>query len=365
MKIGILTYHRAHNYGALLQATALRKVLLSYGHEVWYIDYWPEYHQKIYHHPAPMNIQAIIQGGFKRVLSFLAYSLLAKKRYERRYSLFDSFIKKNIIPFCKDYSPSNKFDIIIYGSDQIWRKQAGLSWKFDPVYFGDNILQADRHIAYAASMGEIILSEDDKAFLIKNLERFSKIYVREDDLNEILLDSGLKCSVVLDPVLLLSSQEWEKYFIIRKPCQEKYVLYYRLLRDSFDEQRIRLFASKNNFKLIVLDGSVRRNNRNALTAIKPEEFISLVKYAEFVFTSSYHGLVFSLIYNKQFFASFVRNKARAESLLDKVGLRDRLLEPRGSFTLFPHYINYDGCNEVVNRLRECSLNELYKTLSAI
>lgn len=362
MKIGILTYHRAHNYGALLQAIALRKVLLNYGHEVWYIDYWPEYHQKMYAHAASGNVQAIIQGGFKRVLSFLAYSLLAKKRYERRYSLFDSFIKENIIPFCKDYSSSNKYDIIIYGSDQIWRRQTELSWKFDRVYFGDNILWADRHIAYAASMGEIILSEDDKAFLIKNLERFSKIYVREDDLNEILKDLGLKCATVLDPVFLLSPQEWERYFIIKKLYKERYVLYYRLMRDSFDEQRIRLFASKNNLKLIVLDGSVRRNNRNALTAIKPEEFISLIKYAEFVFTSSYHGLVFSLIYNKQFFASFVRNKARAESLLNKVGLGSRLLEPGGTFPLSPDYIYYDNCNEITARLKEYSLNALLQAI---
>lgn len=134
------------------------------------------------------------------------------------------------------------------------------------------------------------------------------------------------------------------------------------MRDSFDEQRIRLFASKNNLKLIVLDGSVRRNNRNALTAIKPEEFISLIKYAEFVFTSSYHGLVFSLIYNKQFFASFVRNKARAESLLNKVGLGSRLLEPGGTFPLSPDYIYYDNCNEITDRLKEYSLNALLQAI---
>lgn len=44
MKIGILTYHRVPNYGALLQAVATRVVLQEMGHDVYYVDYYPEYH---------------------------------------------------------------------------------------------------------------------------------------------------------------------------------------------------------------------------------------------------------------------------------------------------------------------------------
>ena len=39
MKIGILTFHRAHNYGAVLQCYALQEVLKGMGHEVEVIDY--------------------------------------------------------------------------------------------------------------------------------------------------------------------------------------------------------------------------------------------------------------------------------------------------------------------------------------
>ena len=48
MKIGILTYHRSHNYGALLQAIATRIVLKKMGHDAYYIDYWPDYHRRMY-----------------------------------------------------------------------------------------------------------------------------------------------------------------------------------------------------------------------------------------------------------------------------------------------------------------------------
>ena len=48
MKIGIVTYHRSLNYGAVMQSLATRFALEEMGHEVYYVDYWPDYHRKIY-----------------------------------------------------------------------------------------------------------------------------------------------------------------------------------------------------------------------------------------------------------------------------------------------------------------------------
>lgn len=45
MKIGIITVHRAYNYGSVLQCFALQEYLKSLGHDVWVIDYrqkWTE-----------------------------------------------------------------------------------------------------------------------------------------------------------------------------------------------------------------------------------------------------------------------------------------------------------------------------------
>ena len=43
MKIGILTFHCAHNYGAILQCFGLQEYLKSLGHDVYVIDYRPDY----------------------------------------------------------------------------------------------------------------------------------------------------------------------------------------------------------------------------------------------------------------------------------------------------------------------------------
>jgi len=43
MRIGILTFHCAHNYGAMLQCYALQEYLVAQGHEVSVVDYRPDY----------------------------------------------------------------------------------------------------------------------------------------------------------------------------------------------------------------------------------------------------------------------------------------------------------------------------------
>jgi hypothetical protein len=43
MNIGIITFHRAHNYGAVLQCYALSQVLKHMGNDVEVIDYYPNY----------------------------------------------------------------------------------------------------------------------------------------------------------------------------------------------------------------------------------------------------------------------------------------------------------------------------------
>ena len=39
MKVGVLTFHNAYNYGAILQAYATQKLLENRGHDVEFIDY--------------------------------------------------------------------------------------------------------------------------------------------------------------------------------------------------------------------------------------------------------------------------------------------------------------------------------------
>lgn len=48
MKIGILTFYFCYNYGAMLQAFALKVFLTRMGHDVYFIDYKPQYLSRRY-----------------------------------------------------------------------------------------------------------------------------------------------------------------------------------------------------------------------------------------------------------------------------------------------------------------------------
>ena len=353
MKIGILTYHRSHNYGALLQAIALRYQLVKMGHTVYFINYWPIHQKQLYDY---FSMRQMFGHGVKGTFAYIIKFIFYMKKRKMRINSFLQFIDKYIKPYCIEYSSDNEFDAIIYGSDQIWRKQPGLSYHFNSVYFADNILKANKHISYAASMGSINLQQPDYCFLKEKMKKFTKISVREDNLKDIIKKVGFDAQVVLDPTLLLTDQDWNTLFSIKKIYNNKYILYYRLLRDSFDEKRIRDFAMKTERKLIVLEGAARPSQGNSIYTANPEQFLSLIKYADFIFTSSYHGLVFSLIFNKQFFASFATNADRAKLLLNKLNIENRLLLPKEKFPFTTRDIEYKIVNEKIDFLRKESIN---------
>ncbi len=355
MRIGILTYHRSHNYGALFQAIALRHVLVSMGHDVFFVDYWPEYHRTMY---SLFSIRRMVRCGRRGSMKYLRDAIKLYQLRKMRITNMKTFITEQIEPYCQPYKSKYRYDVVIYGSDQIWRKQRMYTIAFDHIYFGDNIIQTACHISYAASMGIIKLNKSDEQFLKRNLSRFKGLSVREDELKDTLQSLGINSKLVLDPTLLLNQEEWEKMFPVTPLQTEKYVLYYRLLEKSFDEKLIQETARQMRCKLIILDGTPRKKNGDILCTSSPYEFLSLIKYAELVFTSSYHGLAFSLIFNKPFYASFGVNGGRAKSLLSILGLEKRMIMSNTNIKGIDK-IDYARINSILDMLRKESLNFLY------
>lgn len=325
MKIGILTYHRSHNYGALLQAIGLREYLEGKGHEVYYVDYWPDYHRKMYFpfpslHTPGLSIRGRISGLLQDIFLFPIR--------RKRISAFRRFIDRNVIPFCSPIC--EPFDCIICGSDQIWRKQRGLGGSYNPIYFGGGETVAKRYISYAGSMGNVSISEKDIDTLTGLFSNLQAISVREKSLAETLLATGVvnEAEVVADPTILLGAESWREMISgSASGVNGRYVLYYRLMYDCFDESDIRKFADAHNLRLVILEGNIRREDYldGSITDADPLEMLRLIAYADFVFTSSYHGLVFSLLFHRQMVCAFKENKDRAISLLSSLGISERMI----------------------------------------
>ena len=322
MKIGILTYHRSHNYGALLQAIALRKVLADMGNEVTFIDYWPEYHRHMYEY---FSMEAFMDCNVIDKLKYVKNVLKYSKSRRGRISNFNSFIVQYIVPFTS--SVTEEYDLIVHGSDQIWRKQP--EWHaYNPVYFGKHDIKSSRRISYAASMGILPDNQTDYETLRNYLSYLNQISVREADLGKMVRCLGFECTQQIDPTLLLTGEEWARLLEIKSEKEERYVLYYKLLPNSFEIKEIEKFTKNRGLTLKILHSSAsRKPSRQNITTANPKQFLKLVYNADYVFTSSFHGLVFSILFHKPFYAAFSNNAGRASSLLSLLGLSDRLLTP--------------------------------------
>lgn len=353
MKIGILTFHRTLNYGACLQAVATRVALEKLGHEVRYVDYWPDYHSMKYEAFSLKSLKYLrIPGGYGYIID----SIKKYKHKKERINNFKPFFEEYIYPYCSNVR--EEFDVIVYGSDQIWRKHSGIG-DYNPVYFGDNNFKTKSHIAYSASMGKLPSSDRDKEKVKKLVAHLDKIAVREENLKELLQSLGYdNIQVTLDPTLLLEKKEWEDIMPSKSLVHFKYMLLYSIGISPFDVQKVKQYAKEHGCELVVLTGTATQKSTEYLhTTEGPCEFLDLIKHAECVFTSSFHGLVFSIIFEKEFFASYPQNSNRAETLLNSVCIKNRLLAPHSDIPSLPS-LDYARVKENLCTLRNESLEYL-------
>ena len=120
MKIGILTFHCAHNYGAVLQAYALVTYLRKRGDDAEIIDYRPKSLVKS-HGIFPYNkfVSKTFKGKIKYLLHILPYLNVRRIRARKMSSFIESLPLSS-----KKYTEVDKvlhgYDIVICGSDQVW-----------------------------------------------------------------------------------------------------------------------------------------------------------------------------------------------------------------------------------------------------
>lgn len=366
MKIGIITYHRAENYGALLQAYALRTYLQSQGHEVSFVDYWPDYHVNYF---KVFSWNRFKGATWKIKIKFLLEAILWLKPKKIRRKRLQCFIHERLGLTEKPlYSEKTKttehYDVVVYGSDQIWRKQNMGGVGFDDWYFGADNVVADKKIVYAGSMGTVKTTEKDDEYVKKMMRNFEHISVREADLAAYLKDLGVTSQQVIDPVFLLSKEEWEA---VADKKQEKgeYILFYNLLNRP-ESVRFAEQLSKETglpIKEINKKMSFKHLSKRYISGASVEEFLRLIHDAEYVVSNSFHGVAISLIFHKQFFAvGFGERGNRVKSLLNSIGLNRRYLEDITGSSMSDMAINYYDVQGKLDNLIYISTTYLHKTV---
>lgn len=300
MKVGILTFHDAHNYGAVLQAYALKKYIQKLGYEVKIINY---------HHET-------IPDGYP------------KEDNEKRWEKFNKFIKTLIDNEEKVYTKEEDLeqldiDFWICGSDQIWNTE--ITRGFNRGFFLD-FKTNGKKISYAVSMGIPELPKEYEQKFKESLEKLDEISVREESLKqyaEKFVDK--KIEITLDPTLLLDVSDYEKLLVENSYGQ--YVLIYALGPDERLIKIAKKIAKEKKVEIIELNDKAKKDYFcKQISDASPEEFLSLIKNAKAVITNSFHGTIFSIIFKKEFYTitRFNRN-SRMENILKIVGMEDRLI----------------------------------------
>ena len=334
MKIGILTFHCAYNYGAVLQAYALQDSDCSLKHNIF----------------------------------LLIRSLLILPTRIKRSLNFKCFLKKHLSLYPVKYlSMNSDFDAFITGSDQIWNPLI-TGGRYDDFYWGKlNVGSGKKVISYAASAGTINNLESNPEFLRKMLSAYSSISVREKSLADYIEEkTGYKPYVVVDPVLLCDKNVFTSIMDKQKESVS-YLLIFQLKYND-DCQKISNIATKIAKqkgisvirKLAPMSESLK--DRDLLTNVRPETFLSLIAGASYVVTSSFHGTVFSLLFEKNFSTVKLSSQVseRMENLLDSVGLNSRLVD--GVEDISYEDIDYNIVNKHINKLRSYSRNFLKAAL---
>jgi hypothetical protein len=366
-KIGILTFHLAHNYGAVLQSYALQNVLSKEEYEVNIINY---YNKRIY---SRYKVICPIRKNLIKYLKIIIKDIPYYKMKSKRYSAFNSFINKNL-KLTKKYNSKKmleksnlKYDVIIAGSDQIWNKN--IVGELSDIYTL-NFRCSAKKISYAASIGDISQIKKNKNEYKSKLKNISALSVRESDAQQELektLKKDIKC--VLDPTLLLSKDEWNEYIkqAKNKNIKQRYILAYVVEPDEEYVKIVNYLSEKTGLGIIHFD----KKNPGFKNIIKssfeegPLEFVNYIKNAEYVVATSFHATVFSIIYNKNFFIIPHRKTgARVVDLVNKLGVEDRIYYDIDSFqkTDYNKKIQWDKIEKKLKEEREISKKWLINSI---
>lgn len=367
MNTGILTYHRAHNYGAVLQAYASMIALHRLGHSAEMIDYTPESISKAYR---LFFLRHYRSNTPKNIIKTLAINALTFRRRAVRRRGFNQFINKNMVMSEKNFgskfpNPPKGYEAVYIGSDQVWKERiAAEGYKY---YWGDFIkVKGQRVIAYAPSMEVEKLSEEQKLYCKKHLENFDSLSVREKELLELLQPlTDKQIELVADPTLLLDTQDYDRITQNVKIDQD-YILLYQVGSFPIAREVAEEISEITGFKIVEIMSSVNlRKQKDRLDCASPSEFLGLIKNAKFIVTTSFHGTVFSAIFQKPFYSVGIDGlTTRLSTLLYSLGIGQRLITKVDEIDSSRLYeIDYEIVNTNREIIRKKSLEYLNRSLA--
>lgn len=360
-KVGIITFHEALNYGAVLQAYALKAVCEEMGYEAHIVDY---HYGGINEKVAPVR-KFLASPNKKAAIPALARGLLGYVGDKKREKAFASFRKNYLNETAVCRTPEDidalGFDVLIAGSDQIWNRGVTMH-RYDPVFFMDFETTAKKVIYGASSEDVPFAGEKEEAFAEALMGLDGEVSIREKNLADYVETmTGKRYPVVLDPTLMAGRGILSQIMTPEAP-KEPYILLYQI--DSNPNSDISVRSLESRFRCRVYTMTVPRlgNIHGRKGTAGPEEFLALLKGAQFLVTNSFHGIALSILFEKQFFVYENGGvMSRIDGLLKLIGMEDCkvrvVADVDTEFT-----VDYENVNGQLERARKVSKDFLFSIL---
>lgn len=389
-KVGIITmYYNSNNYGGVLQAYALQKVISKLGYDCKQISFNKTIKNKtlilLKNHIIDDGVKFTFNWGLDRAKKIINNNLAKKiiskqsqKLFKKRKETFKSF--RDSIPHTFVYDEKNidktndYFDMFICGSDQIWKPGV-----ICPEYLLNFVDNSKIKISYAASISKNNILNKDIEYIVNSIKDFNAISIREkyemDILNKKLNN---KVKLVLDPTLLLSYEDWSRLSNNKNLIKGKYIFCYFLEPNPKIYKEIIKVSNETNTKIVSIPFANGKLNLfdnkfgdDIIIDAGPNEFINLIKNAEYVYTDSFHATVFSLIFSIPF-CSIERDEAkymnsRINTLLEIVDLSNRFIKKENIYNFSINNVNkkININKEKFDRIKEESIQYLIKSLEKL
>jgi hypothetical protein len=330
MKIGIITFHWATNYGAILQCYALQTYLEDMGHDVYIINYRPKNYKKTL---LKCFFTPRVWSYSSNVKAYIKEQKLEKfrKKYLNETKLYESLEELQSNP--------PKLDVYVCGSDQIWNPSFTMfgEGKPTPAYFLNFGKDGIKRIAYAVSFGVEVYPEAPSTIARNYVPYFDAISVRENTGLNIVTQLGFTKPIKLsDPTILLDKFKYafNASNINHATSIKKSAFFYVLRNEDNGIKKIKEHL-KVNYRLNTTEGLF---NQNSI-----EEWVRGIQSASIVVTNSYHGMIFSIIFHVPFIVVLAKGAAS--------GMNDRFITLLGHLKLEHRAIedfNKDEFNKLAN-----------------
>lgn len=335
-KLLIITCNDLNNYGNRFQNIALSIFLKSYNLSVKTL--WPNRYFN--------NFFEIIKYLIRKIQYQYFYVLNPFSKKGKRIRSFISFNKMFIkvdrsmfkISKCNKLIDNN-YDYVLVGSDQVLNKAFGPNPNITSLSYFKGI----KKISYAMSLGAQKEFDESQTMIIKNLNHFDSLSVREPStMCEVkkYISSNKAISVNIDPVFLIDKNYWN--FIsetkiskkIRKIAKDNYLFVYWIGdQDSETINQISEFASHNNLRVITIRSNSKQKELNTITNCSPFEFLYLLKNCKYSVVKSFHGLAMSIVFQKPFWiydeyyrADNTKHDPRFINLISTLGISNDVFE---------------------------------------